>query len=127
MESTDKPGRGWGLALITVGAIGLLLGSAFLIAGQSTPWVLLVAIACLSLGLWVRRQTRTSPTTALILVIALGFFAIAAALLGVAVRNGIRGSVGRSVFDLVGAGGGIFAGIRGIGKFRAMRRAQGQN
>jgi hypothetical protein len=124
METRGKPNRGWSLALLTVGAIGLLLGSVSLFVGSSAPWVLLGGIACLFMGLWIRRETRAAPTNVMILVITIGFFATAAALIGVAVRDGTRGDVGGLLLDVVGAGAAAFVGVRGIRKVRAMRRVQ---
>jgi hypothetical protein len=81
LKTTDKRNRRWGAAFLTVGVIGLLLGGWSLIVGPSAPSVLLSAIACLSMGLWIRRAPRISPTSGWVLVIAIGFFAIAIALL----------------------------------------------
>jgi len=60
-----------------------------------------------------------------VLVIAIGFFATAVALVGFAVRDGINGDVGGLLINLVGAGAAMYVCVRGIGKARAMRRAQG--
>jgi len=126
LKTTDESNRRWRVAFLTVGVIGLLLGGWSLIVGPSAPWVLLLGIACLSMGLWIRRAPRKSPTSVWVLVIAIGFFATAAALIGVAVRDGLNGDVGGLLFDLVGAGAALFVGVRGIGKARAMRRAERQ-
>ena len=126
LKTTDKTNRRWGVAFLTVGVIGLLLGGWSLIVGPSAPWVLLSAIACLSMGLWIRRVPRKSSTSAWVLVIAIGFFATAAALIGVAVRDGLNGNVGGLLFDLVGAGAALLVGVRGIGRARDLRRAERQ-
>jgi hypothetical protein len=63
----------------------------------------------------------------MILVITIGFFLTAAALIGVAIRDGTRGDIGGLLFDIVGAVAAAFVGVRGIRKTRAMRRAQGQS
>ena len=93
---------------------------------QRTLGSALGAIACLSMGLWIRRAPRISPTSGWVLVIAIGFFATAVALVGFAVRDGINGDVGGLLINLVGAGAAIYVGVRGIGKARALRRAQRQ-
>jgi hypothetical protein len=111
-------------AFLIVGVIGLLLGGWSLIVPPRAPGVLLSAIACVSMGLWIRRAPRLSPTSGWVLVIAIGFFAIAVALIGFAVRDGINGDVGGLLINLVGAGAAIYVGVRGIGKARDMRRAQ---
>jgi hypothetical protein len=126
LKTTDKTNRRWGVAFLTVGVFGLLLGGWSLIVGPSAPWVLLLGIACLSMGLWLRRAPRISPTSGWVLVIAIGFFAIAVALVGFAVRDGINGDAGGLLINLVGAGAAMYVGVRGIGKARAMRRAQRQ-
>jgi hypothetical protein len=126
LKTTDKTNRRWGVAFLTVGVIGLLLGGWSMIVGRSAPWVLLSAIACLSMGLLIRRAPRISPTGGWVLVIAIGFFATAVALAGFAVRDGIHGAVGGLLINLVGAGAAMYVGVRGIGKARAMRRAQRQ-
>ena len=126
VKTTEESNRRWGLALLLVGVIGLLLGSWSLIVGPSAPWVLLLGIACMSMGLWIRRVPRKSSTSAWVLIIAIGFFATVAALLGVAVRDGLNGNVGGLLFDLVGAGAALLVGVRGIGRARDLRRAERQ-
>jgi hypothetical protein len=126
LKTTDKTNRRWGAAFLTVGVFGLLLGGWSLIVGPSAPSVLLSAIACLSMGLWLRRAPRISPTSGWVLVIAIAFFATAAALIGVAVRVGLNGDVGGLLFDLAGAGAAMYVGVRGIGRARDLRRAQRQ-
>jgi hypothetical protein len=126
LKTTDKRNRRWGAAFLTVGVIDLLLGGWSQIVGPSAPWFLLWGIACLLMGLWLRRAPRISPTSGWVLVIAIGFFAIALALVGFAVRDGINGDVGGLLINLVGAGAAMYVCVRGIGKARAMRRAQRQ-
>ena len=126
LKTTDETNRRWGVAFVTVGVFGLLLGGWSLIVGPSAPWVLLSAIACLSMGLWIRRAPRMSPTSGWVLVIAIGLFATAVALVGFAVRDGINGDVGGLLINLVGVGAAMYVGVRGIGKAGALRRAQRQ-
>jgi hypothetical protein len=125
-RKTTESNRRWAVAFLTVGVIGLLLGGWSLLVPPRAPGVLLSAVACLSMGLWLRRAPPISPTIGWVLVITIGFFAIALALVGVAIRDGLNGNVGGLLFDLVGAGVALLVGVRGIGRARDLRRAERQ-
>jgi hypothetical protein len=114
--------RVWGLALLTVGLVGIPLGVAVAAAHGPATWVFVSAGLSILLGLrrfvWPNDSQSGSQSVKTILVATLVVAALTLALVITALRDADNGNLGGVAFDLVGVGAGVLLCGMGIRRLR---------